>query len=131
MSANPVQLSTIGQIAIYVRDLDKATAFYRDTLGMEFIFQVPGMMSFFDCNGTRLMLGASTSSEDRKSSSVIYFFVEDIHETFAKLSERNVQFNHEPHSVGQLGNHEVWMAFFEDTDHNSLAIMSETAMNDR
>ena len=128
MSTNPVQLSSIGQIAVNVHDLEKATAFYRDTLGMKFIFQVPNMMSFFDLGDTRLMLAVPTSAEYDHPSSVIYYRVADIHATHAALKAQNVQFSQDPHSVGQMGHIDVWMAFFEDIAGNTLAIMSEVAV---
>ena len=34
-------LSTIGQISVTVKELDRAVAFYRDQLGMAFLFQGP------------------------------------------------------------------------------------------
>ena len=125
MSTKAAQLSTIGQIAINVHDLEKATDFYRDALGMSFIFQVPGLMSFFDCNGIRLMLGIPTSPEHDHPSSIIYYRVADIHEAHTALQARGVQFSQNPHSVGQMGDVDIWMAFFEDVDGNTLAIMSE------
>ncbi len=118
-------LKSIGQIGIPVHNLDKATEFYRDTLGLQFIFQVPTMMSFFDCNGVRLMLAIPTSPEFDHPSSVIYYRVDDIHKTHTDLQEKGVTFTQNPHSVGQMGNADVWMAFLQDPDGNTLAIMSE------
>jgi len=129
MSTNPVQISSIGQISVTVHDLEKATAFYRDTLGMKFIFQVPNMMSFFDLGDTRLMLSVPTSPEYDHPSSVIYYRVADIHKSHAALMAQNVSFSENPHSVGQIGNVDVWMAFFEDVDGNTLAIMSEVPLD--
>jgi len=36
-----------------------------------------------------------------------------------------VDFEGEPHPVGRLASHEMWMAFFRDPDRNLLALMSE------
>src|SRR3989442_15842963 len=44
-------LSRIGQIFVNVKDLDRAISFYRDTLGMQFLFRAPPNMAFFDCGG--------------------------------------------------------------------------------
>lgn len=71
------------------------------------------------------MLAIPTSEEYDHPSSVIYYRVEDIQATFRMLSAQNVHFTQNPHSVGQMGNIDVWMAFFEDVDGNTLAIMSE------
>lgn len=130
MSTKQVHLSSIGQIAVNVHDLEKATVFYRDTLGMSFIFQVPGMMSFFECGDTRLMLSVPTSPEYDHPSSIIYYRVDDIQAAFAALSAREVVFSQEPRSIGRMGNVDVWMAFFEDVDGNTLALMSEVGVGE-
>ncbi|MBI3788236.1 MAG: VOC family protein, partial [Ignavibacteriales bacterium] len=91
-------LSSIGQIAITVHDLPKAVAFYRDTLGMKFLFEVPAM-AFFDCGGIRLMLGTSEKSEFDHPPSIIYYKVEDIQKSYEHLFSRKVQFDAKPHLV--------------------------------
>jgi len=116
-------LSTIGQVAITVSDVEKAIAFYRDTLGMKMLFEAPNM-GFFDCGGVRLMIsGAERSGETY--SSIIYFRVTDIQAAHETLSGRGVPFDREPHMVARLKEHELWMAFFRDPDRNVLALMSE------
>ena len=72
-----MNLSTIGQIAMNVHDIDRATAFYRDTLGVPFLFAA-GAMAFFDCNGTRLMLGLPGGPEYDHPGSILYFKVDDL-----------------------------------------------------
>ncbi|MGO9965787.1 MAG: VOC family protein [Bryobacteraceae bacterium] len=116
-------LSTIGQIALAVSQLDRAVAFYRDALGMRQLFQVP-KMSFFDLNGLRLMIGEG-ESPGAGHSSVLYFRVGDIHEAARALEGRGVAFERAPHLVARMPDHDLWMAFFRDPDHNPLALMSE------
>lgn len=70
-------LEAIGQIAVNVGDLARAIAFYRDTLRMRFLFQVPGM-AFFDCGGIRLLLGTATKPEDDHPASILCYRVADI-----------------------------------------------------
>ena len=118
-------LAQIGQIAIPVRDVGRATAFYRDTLGMRFLFDVPGRLAFFDCGGVRLMLGLPEGPHAQHSSSVIYYKVDDIAAAFDTLSARGVGFEREPHLIAELATHELWMAFFRDVDKNILALMTE------
>ena len=125
-----LNIQSIGQINIPVKDLDKATDFYQNTLGLKFVFQVPNMMSFFDCDGVRIMLAVPTSPEFDHPSSVIYYRVPDIHAAFDELTSKEVPFTQNPHSVGQMGNVDVWMAFFNDTDGNHLAIMSEVIIDE-
>jgi len=119
------QLSQIGQIAVPVADIDRAVAFYRDTLGMPFLFQAPPGLGFFDCSGVRLMLDTAGTPTSEKYSSVLYYKVPDINSAFDTLSKRGVSFEKQPHLVAKMPDHELWMAFFRDPDENLLALMSE------
>jgi len=121
----PFGLSVIGQIAVTVTDVARAVAFYRDQLGMKFLFQFPGM-GFFDCGGVRLMLSTPEKPTDHYSS-VIYFKVPDIGRAYAALSGRGVAFEREPHLLARMPGHDLWMAFLRDPDGNLLALMSEVA----
>ena len=116
-------LGQIGQIALTVSDIDRAVAFYRDSLGMRFLFQVPNL-AFFDCDGIRLMLSLPEKAAEG-SSSVIYYKVADIQQAFETLASRGVSFEGEPHLIARMPDHELWMAFFRDLDRNLLALMSE------
>lgn len=118
-------LSQIGQIAVTVHDLDRAVAFYRDTLGMKHLFTVPPGMAFFDCSGVRLMLAIPEKPELDHPSSILYFKVEDIQGTVAELKGRGLGFEGAPHLVAKMPDHELWMASFRDSEKNLLALMSE------
>ncbi len=117
-------LATIGQISMNARDIARATAFYRDVLGLTFLFSA-GTMSFFDCDGTRLMLGLPSGPEYDHPGSILYFKVDDIAATHEALAARGVAFKTAPHLVARLPDHELWMAFFGDTEGNTLALMAE------
>ena len=117
-------LSSIGQIAVTVGDVDRAIAFYRDTLGLPLLFQFPGM-GFFNCGGVRLMLTVPEGAG--AGNSVIYFKVPDLDEASRALAGRGVKFEQEPHIVARLPDHNLWMAFFRDPDGNLLGLMSEVA----
>jgi methylmalonyl-CoA/ethylmalonyl-CoA epimerase len=119
-----IGLDRIGQIAVPVNDIDRAVAFYRDTLGMQFLFQAPPGLGFFNCGGIRLMLDAP-AKEKAGSGSVIYYKVDDLTSAFNELSRRGVQFESTPHLIAKMPDHELWMAFFRDPDQNLLALMSE------
>src|SRR5205823_8069259 len=71
-------LNQIGQIFVNVKDLDRAIAFYRDILGMTFLFQAPPNMAFFDCGGIRIMLGIPDRPDLDHPASIIYYKVDDI-----------------------------------------------------
>ena len=118
-------LAQIGQIAVPVSDIERAIAFYRDTLGMRLLFQALPGLGFFDCAGVRLMLDAPAKVHAGNFSSVIYYTVPDLHSAFGTLSARGVIFEAKPHLIARLPDHELWMAFFRDPDGNLLALMSE------
>jgi catechol 2,3-dioxygenase-like lactoylglutathione lyase family enzyme len=117
-------LAQIGQIAVPVRDLDTAVAFYRDVLGMRFLFQAPPGLAFFDCGGVRLLLDGPAAAHAGQGST-IYYKVPDITEAAEVLTDRGVRFEQAPHLIARLPDHDLWMAFFRDPDGNLLALMSE------
>jgi methylmalonyl-CoA/ethylmalonyl-CoA epimerase len=123
-------LSQIGQIAMRAHDLDRAVAFYRDSLGLPFLFEAPPQIAFFDCDGTRLMLNVPSDDEFDHPGSILYFNVEDIEAMYQQLVARGVEFRAKPHLVARLSDRDVWMAFFEDSEGNVLALMSEPARDE-
>jgi methylmalonyl-CoA/ethylmalonyl-CoA epimerase len=119
-------LNQIGQIAVHADDLDRAVAFYRDTLGMRFLFQAPPGLAFFDCGGIRLMLDAVKEKDtDERISSMIYYKVADINAAFETLASRGVAFESRPHLIAKLPDHDLWMGFFRDSEKNLVGLMSE------
>ena len=125
--ANTTDLSSaqLGQASINVHDVDLAVAFYRDKLGLRFLFQAPPKMAFFDCGGVRLMLSVAAKPEFDHPSSILYFKVGDIQAVARTLEARGVGFEAAPHLVAPMPDHDLWMAFFRDVDGNLLALMSE------
>lgn len=125
MANTDLSSARIGQASITVHDLEKAVTFYRDTLGMKLLFQVPPKMAFFDCGGVRLMLTLPDKPEFDHPSSIFYFKVADIQAVTATLKERGTAFETAPQVVAAMPDHDLWMAFFRDADRNLLALMSE------
>lgn len=121
-SAPAPLLGPIGQIAIRAKDLPRATAFYRDALGLPFLFAAPGL-AFFQVGGVRLMLGGAESAEFDHASSVLYFDVTDILAVHRTLAGRGVHFRDEPHAVHRQGDRALWMSFLDDGEGNLFAIM--------
>jgi predicted enzyme related to lactoylglutathione lyase len=115
----------IGQASINVHDIARAVGFYRDALGIRFLFQAGPKMAFFDCGGVRLMLALPERPEFDHPSSVFYFQVADIQMVTETLQARGVLFEGEPHVIAAMPDHDLWMAFFRDADGNLLALMSE------
>jgi methylmalonyl-CoA/ethylmalonyl-CoA epimerase len=118
-----VHLDTIGQIALTVRDVERATTFYRDTLGMKLLFNA-GHLAFFQCGSVRLMLGTSEQPVTNDGT-ILYFKVEDIESTYAALTAAGVTFLQKPHLVAKMPDHDLWMAFLKDLDDNTLGLMCE------
>ena len=119
-----MSLGPIGQISMNAHDVDRATAFYADTLMLPLLFRA-GHMSFFDCGGVRLMLSRPEKPEYDHPGSVLYFKVPDIETRHRELSDRGVIFLGEPHLIARMPDHELWMAFFHDSEGNTLALMEE------
>ena len=117
-------LTQIGQISVTIHELDRAVAFYRDTLGLKHLFAA-GKMAFFDCGGIRLMLSIPEKPEFDHPSSILYFKVPDIDGAAATLAERGVTFEAKPHLIAQMPTHDLWMAFFRDSEKNLLSLMCE------
>lgn len=119
-----VVLSKIGQVAVLVGDLERAIAFYRDTLGLPFLFKVPGM-AFFQAGSVRLMLGTAEGEMREGASSMIYYQVGDLERGFEELAARGVEVVQKPHLVARMEAHDLHMAFFHDSEGNLFALMSE------
>ncbi len=126
-ASNEFGLSAIGQIAINAHDINRAIDFYRDKLGMKFLFTAPPGLAFFDCDGIRLMLSRPAKPEFDHPSSIIYFNVDDIQLAFETLSERGVEFEEKPAFVANMGAYDLWIAAFRDSEDNLLAMMSNVA----
>ncbi|MES5849040.1 MULTISPECIES: VOC family protein [unclassified Bacillus cereus group] len=122
METNIIQ--KIGQIGVPVKDLNRALDFYKEKLGLSLLFNT-NSMAFFECNGLRLMLTLPEKEEFALSSSVIYFEVNNIKDTYEHLLGKEVTFIDEPHVVAKMGQTETWMVFFQDTEDNTHALLSE------
>lgn len=117
-------ISRVGQVAINVKDVARATAFYRDVLGLKFLFSA-GQLAFFDCGGVRLMLDKPETAEFDHASSILYFNVPDIGAAHQKLVDAGVSIFAAPRVVAPMPDHDLWMSFFRDTEGNVMALSSE------
>lgn len=124
MAPSTIGISRIIQIAINVKHLERATSFYRDILGLPFLFS-SGAMAFFDSGGVRLMLTPPENPELDHPSSILYFAVADINVAYRQLLERNVKFEDSPHFIAKMPDHDLWMTHFRDSEQNLLSLMSE------
>ena len=113
----------MGQIAVTVEDVERATAFYRDVLGVPFLFDAPGL-AFFGLGGTRLML--SRPEGVGPSASLLYFRVADIQASYQTLVSHSVDFIEIPQVVHRTDNYELSIASFYDSEGNVMALMHES-----
>lgn len=124
--ARGLGIMRVKQVAVPVHDVGRATAFYRDVLGLPFLFGA-GQLAFFDCGGVRLMLDKPEKAEFDHPSSILYFAVPDIQAAHRKLVDAGVAIVEEPRVIAPMADHDLWMSFFRDTEGNVMALMSEVA----
>ena len=124
MTASSPALGRIGQIALTVHDMDRSVAFWRDTVGLKFLFQAPNV-AFFDCAGVRLMLAKPEQPQLDHPSSIVYFMVPDIITATDRLRTGAVRMEGEPHLIARMPDHDLWMVHFYDSEGNLHALMSE------
>ena len=121
--------ATVAQVMIPIEDFDRGMGFYRDTLGIPFLFAAPPQMAFFQCGSVRLLVGVMPPGLHAQRGSAIYFQVSDIQAVFASLKANGVAFTADPHLVNRSPKSELWLAEFKDPDGNQLALMSEVAID--
>lgn len=120
-------LGPIGQVSLSIRDVARAEAFYGTTLGLPHVFTF-GDLAFFDAGGVRIYLHRKDVA-DWRPGSILYFLCDDIRRAYQALLERGVRFSGAPHLIytDDATGAEEWMAFFEDGEGNTLALMSRVA----
>ena len=122
----PFGLSEIGQIALQVRDVAAATAFYREVLGLKFLFNAPPGLAFLAAGNVRLMLAQPERPDSPPASNAaLYFKVDDIDAAQQALASRGARFEGAPHCVARLPDHELWMTFLRDPESNLIGLMNE------
>lgn len=122
----PINPSHLAQVAIPVRNLDRARAFYRDTLGLAHLFDAPPALAFFRCGQTRLMLSPPEGPETA-GSSILYYAVPDARAAEADLIAAGVVFESSAHFIARVDNRDIWLAICRDSEGNLLGLMSEEA----
>lgn len=115
------------QVAQHADDLDRASAFYADLLGISpaATFDPPGLV-FFTIGGVRLLLDRAAPT------ALLYLAVDDIDATVSRLRERGVPVESEPHiifsheddTLGPAGSAE-WQAFVRDSEGNLVGLVEQ------
>jgi len=120
--------ATVAQLMIPVENFDAGVSFYRDVLGIPFLFAAPPQMAFFMCGSVRLLVGVMPAGQTPQRGSAIYFKVSDIQAVYSSLSAKGVTFVAAPHVVNRTPKSELWLSEFKDPDGNQLALMAEVAI---
>ena len=118
-------LSDIGQIAITVGDVAKATAFYRDVLGLKFLFPAGPNMAFLAAGGVRIMLSTPQGAGEIGKNSILYFKVDDIAAVHAIIVARGAKNESEPRLIARMPDHELWLSAVRDPEGNIVELMCE------
>jgi methylmalonyl-CoA/ethylmalonyl-CoA epimerase len=118
-------IESLGQVALTVRDVEGSVAFYRDAVGLPFLFAPAPTLAFLMIGDVRLMLSTAEGDFTPGGSTVLYLRVADIEAEYAALAARGVPFIDRPHLVARMPDHELWMCFLRDPDGHTLALMCE------
>jgi methylmalonyl-CoA/ethylmalonyl-CoA epimerase len=128
MTNNLPAITGFAQVALSVRDLEKAVAFYRDVLGLTFLFSAPPSLAFLQCGPTRIMLNGDPQAEPPAGGPILYYAVADIRAAFAVIAAKGAPVKEEAKAIARVGGREVWLGFTEDPDGNPVGLMSEVPL---
>lgn len=115
----------LAQVALPVRDLARATTFYRDVLGLPFLFEAPPGLSFFQAGDVRLMLTVGDADAEASASPLLYYETADLDAAWAALAAAEAECVSPPHRVAQLERHDLWMCFARDSEGTLFGLMRE------
>ncbi|GGX09615.1 VOC family protein [Undibacterium macrobrachii] len=119
------KVSDIGQIAITVSDVSQALVFYRDVLGLEFLFSPAPTLAFLRAGSVRIMLSTPQGAGPVGANSVLYFKVNQIENVFNAIVQRGAQVERPPQLAAQMPDHALWIGFVRDPDGNLVGVMEE------
>lgn len=118
-------ISAIGQIAITVSDVQKALGFYRDILGLSFLFSPTPELAFLKAGDVRIMLSTPQGAGKVGANSILYFKTSNIETTHANILARGATNERSPQLAAKMPDHELWLSFIRDPDGNLLGLMEE------
>ena len=125
MPSEPPGITGFAQVALNVRDLDRAVAFYRDVLSLTFLFSAPPSLAFLQCGPTRVMLNGDPEAKPPTGGAILYYAVPDIQTAFAAITATGGPIKEAPKSIARVGGRDVWLGFTEDPDGHPVGLMSE------
>ncbi|HEX8225775.1 MAG TPA: VOC family protein [Allosphingosinicella sp.] len=113
----------LAQVAVTVRDLERAKAFYGDILGLPHLFDAPPGLAFFQCGDTRLMLSQPEGPETA-GNSILYYGVEDVVAAYEEMRSRGVAFEEPPRRIAEVDGKPIHLAICRDSEGNLLGLIS-------
>lgn len=119
------RISSIGQIAITVSDVQKALGFYRDILGLPFLFSPSAELAFLGAGEVRLMLSTPQGAGQVGANSILYFKTSNIERTHAEIIASGAKNERSPQLAAKMPDHELWLSFIRDPDGNLIGLMEE------
>ena len=122
---NEYKLSEIRQIAITVSDVGTALPFYRDALGLTFLFSPAANLAFLAAGSVRIMLTTPQGAGTPGQNSILYFKVTDIAATHEAIVQRGAKQERAPQLAAKLPDHDLWSSFLRDPDGNLIGLMEE------
>jgi len=128
MTSRDPGITGFAQVALSVKDLDKAVAFYRDVLGLTFLFSAPPSLAFLQCGPTRVMLSGDPQAGPPAGGPILYYAVADIQAAFAAITATGAPIIEAPKAIARVGGREVWLGFTEDPDAHPVGLMSEVPL---
>ena len=123
--AQTPELAGIMQVAIPAKDVDRASAFYAEKLGMQLLFKPSPTMAFLACGDTRIYLDANSGVAGIEGNTLLYFRATDIERAHRSFQERGVEIKEPPHVIARLPDREVWLMWIRDSESNLLGVMQE------
>ena len=128
MTTDVPGITGIAQVALGVRDLEQSVAFYRDVLGLTFLFSAPPALAFLQCGPTRVMLSGNPQAAPPAGGPILYYAVADIQAAFVAISAKGAPIKEAPKAIATVGGREVWLGFTEDPDGHAVGLMSEVPL---
>ena len=119
----PLADTRLMQITLPVKDLDRAVAFYRDTLGVKLRARGKRAAMMLDASGFSLRL--EQNDKAAPSEGVEIYFSDPGLSRFKPLSDRGVRFVGPPETVQRLANSDMKLAEFTDPDGNAIGLLGE------
>lgn len=124
MATTAATISGIDATYYLVKDLERATAFYRDKLGLSATLEIPGFVTEFTFGGGETFGLYKSNDDEWHISGGVMFAVPDVRTAVAELKELGVAFTGDGHIEETPV---CLMAFGQDSEGNGFILHQRTA----